>query len=79
MNRKNLYKDKNKWRKTKNLQKKRYYDKHSNNDVNSREKYTNEEIEMILKHEIPDIELAKKIGRSLRAIQGKRSKLKNGY
>ncbi len=77
MNRRSDYKDIEKWRKTKKLQQKRYYDKHRKYDVNSRERYTEEEIEMILKHEISDVELSKCIGRSVKAIQIKRCKLKS--
>ena len=40
------------------------------------QRYTEEELEMILAHEIPDEELAKKLGRSVMAIQVKRAKLK---
>lgn len=76
MNRRSDYKDLEKWRKTKRLQQKRYYDKHAKVAINSRERYTEEEIEMILNHEISDVELSKKIGRSVKAIQIKRCKLK---
>ena len=76
MNRRSDYKDLEKWRKTKKLQQKRYYDKHAKCAINSRERYTEEEIEMILNHEISDVELSKKIGRSVKAIQIKRCKLK---
>ena len=39
-------------------------------------RYTTEEKEMILKHEIPDVEIAKKIGRTTRSIHTARSKWK---
>ena len=48
--------------------KQRYYDK-TKDAVNSRSRYTEEEKEMILDHEIPDSQLAEKLGRSVKAIQ----------
>lgn len=58
--------------------KKRYYQK-TINSVNSRCRYTVEEIEMILKHEIPDSELSKELGRSVGSIQGARNRYKDKY
>ena len=75
MNRKREYKDLDKWVKTKKRQAKRYYKKHSQNATNSKQGYTIEEINMIMQHEISDVELSKKIGRSVRAIQVKRAKI----
>ena len=43
--------------------------------INHRLRFTDEEIQMIKDHNIPDMELAKKIGRSVQAIQIKRSRL----
>lgn len=75
MNRKHLYKDLEKWKQTKKKQSKKYYDTHSRNATNSKKQYTPEEIELIIKHEISDVELSKILGRSVNAIQVKRSKL----
>lgn len=55
--------------------KKRYYDK-TRDSMNRYERYTEEEKEMIIAHDIPDSELAEKIGRGVAAIQGMRAKLK---
>ena len=66
------------WRKKnpakRNAARKRYYAK-SQNAPNHKQRYTEDEVEMILKHEMPDSELAKRIGRSIQAIQGKRNKM----
>lgn len=45
-------------------------------DETYRKRYSKKEVIMILKHDIPDRELAKLLGRSVRCIQIKRSKLK---
>ena len=58
--------------------KKRYYHK-TINSVNSKCRYTVKEIEMILKHEIPDSELSKELGRSVGAIQQARNRYKDKY
>jgi hypothetical protein len=58
--------------------KKRYYQK-TINSVNSKCRYTVEEIEMILKHEIPDSELSKELGRSVGSIQHVRNRYKDKY
>lgn len=57
-------------------EKKRYYNQFTY-APNSREPFTDEEIEMILAHNMPDRELSKKLGRTIRAIQVTRSKLKH--
>lgn len=77
VNRKHQYKDLDKWRAAKNRQRAKYYHK-TQNAPNSKSRYTDEEIEMILNHSIPDIELSRKIGRSVQAIQQKRKKVKGG-
>lgn len=56
-----------------------YYQRGRQEDINSTSRYTNAEIEMIMEHKIPDREIAKKLGRSIQAIQVVRSKVKNGY
>ena len=75
MLRKDKYKDLDKWKKTASAQRKRYYDK-TTNQRNSRKKWTQYEIETILDHEKTDSELSKNLGRSVRSIQVKRSRLK---
>lgn len=75
MNRKESYKDLNKWRESCQRQKAKYYGKTSNAE-NSRQPYTQKEMELILDHNITDTELAKMLGRSVLSIQIKRSRLK---
>lgn len=75
MNRKNQYKDMEKYHKARNRQRARYYGKTSNAE-NSRQPYTLKEMELILDHNITDTELAKMLGRSVLSIQIKRSRLK---
>lgn len=55
---------------------KRYYARTSGSAHNSREQWTEKEIKMILAREVSDTELAKVLGRSVRAIQVQRCKLK---
>ena len=43
--------------------------------INHSLRFTDDEIQMIKDHEIPDMELSKKIGRSVQAIQIKRNRL----
>ena len=54
--------------------KRKYYSKTAY-AVNHKYNYTDEEIQMILDHNLTDTEIAKKIGRSVQAIQIKRSRL----
>lgn len=75
MNRKDTYKDLKKWRKTCNAQSNRYYGKTSYAE-NSRQRYTVRELNLILDQRITDTELSKMIGRSVKSIQVKRSRLK---
>lgn len=58
-----------------NEQKKRYYSKSALNAQNFKKQWTHEEDNLVLKHEISDNELAKQIGRSVQAIQIRRSRL----
>ena len=74
MNRKESYKDLEKWKNTCNNQNRRYYKKTAIYDNKTR--YTDGECEMILKHDIPDTELSKIIHRSVMSIQIKRSRLR---
>lgn len=75
MLKKHNYKDLDKWRKSKNRQRKRYYDKTSN-AANKGERWTQQEIDLVLKHEITDMELSRLIGRTVASIQSLRCKLK---
>jgi len=75
MNRKNQYKDMEKWREARNRQRARYYGKTSN-AKNSGQPYTLKEMGLILDHNITDSELSKMLGRSVESIQIKRSRLK---
>ena len=75
MNRKNSYKDLDKWRKTCRKQNQKYYNK----TAFKYEKRTWDtfEDEIILKHELSDTQLSEILHRSVRAIQIRRSRLKN--
>ncbi len=57
--------------------KKKYYNKHNKHDINSHKPYTEDECELILEHKIPDVQLSKELGRTLRAIHIKRVTLNN--
>lgn len=72
----NGYKDCNKFKEAKNRRKKRYYTKHAIGKEHRYKRYNEEEIQLILKHEMTDVELSKILGRSVEAIQIKRSNLK---
>lgn len=63
-----------KWRETCREQKRRYYEK-TQNSRNNGNKYTLEEIKMILDKNYSDTELSQMLGRSVKAIQVKRCKL----
>lgn len=67
------YRDKERLRKTRNEQRRRYYNKTS---VYERREWTSSEIEMIMKREITDTELSKEIKRSVSSIQMKRYRIK---
>ena len=56
--------------------KKRYYDK-TRNAPNQRARWSLEEIEMVLKHEIPDSELSIRLGRGVQAIQAARHRFRD--
>jgi hypothetical protein len=66
---------KNNPEKTKEI-KEKYYNKNKGNDTNKRQRYTTEEIDLILNKDLSDIELAKMLKRSMRAIQVVRCKYK---
>ena len=71
---KRRYKDKEKFRQYRNGYNSRYYKK-TENAIRKRLKWTDKEIEMILGKKHTDTELSNMIGRSVKAIQVKRSKL----
>ena len=54
-----------------------YYRRYSKSK-NSNKRWTDQEIKLLIDHSIPDIDLHKKIERSLKAIHVQRSKLKKG-
>lgn len=56
----------------------KYYSKNKGNDTNRRQPYTTKEIDLILNKEFPDVELARMLKRSMKAIQMARCKYKNG-
>lgn len=72
-----MYKNKELARKTRNEQRKNNYAQTRKGAFSAKEKWTNEEIELITASTLNDRELAKKLGRSVQAIQGKRYRLKN--
>lgn len=59
-------------------EKERYYNKNKGNDTNKRQPYTTKEIDLILNKDFSDVELAKMLKRSVRAIQIARHRYKNG-
>ena len=67
------YRDMERYRRTRNEQRKRYYDKTAGYQPR---KWTAEEEVMVLAHIVTDTELSKRIQRSVRAIQVHRCKLK---
>lgn len=60
------------FRETRNAQKNRYYGKTA---IYAARRWTAEEEQKVLEHSIPDTELSSKIGRSVRSIQIRRSRL----
>lgn len=57
--------------------KKNYAKSRELHSANRYTRWTSWEMDLVLEHSIPDIELSAKIGRSVQAIQGKRNKIKN--
>lgn len=72
-NRKNDYRDMEKYLKTCYAQRQRYYNKTA---IYKPSHWTFEQDMMVLEHSIPDSELSAKINHSVRAIQLRRCKLK---
>lgn len=75
MNRKELYKDMERYRETKGKYYSRYY-KATENARNSGKCWTAAEDKLVIEHSISDRELSKTIGRSMKAILVRRAKLK---
>ncbi len=73
---KELYKNMERYYETKRKHRKKYYSK-SANAQNSNKRLTEQEIQMILEHKIPDSELSEQIGRSLKAIQNARMRYRH--
>lgn len=70
------YKDRMKWFNTKKEQQRRYYRKFTY-APNHHIVWSEDDKKLVLEHSIPDSQLAKKIGRSVGAIQQMRYILKN--
>ena len=75
MLRKSNYRDLDKWKTRCREQKRRYYSK-TQYARNGNVKWTEEENNLVLQHNITDTELSKLIGRSVASIQTQRSVLK---
>ena len=73
MNRKGDYKNIEKWRETCHKQRLKYYRKTAHAE-NKNKRWTAEEIEIVMNHEVSDHKISKIIGRSVEAIQLKRCK-----
>lgn len=71
--RKNSYADMNKFLKTRNLQRKRYYQKTA--FKYGRRRWTQQEDDLVLKREMTDMQLSDLIHRSVGAIQSRRTML----
>lgn len=71
---KKKYKDMEKYKAYKRRVTKKYYDKTATYE---KIKWTPEQEELVLKHEITDTQLSNLIGHSVKAIQVRRSRLKN--
>lgn len=73
MNRKNCYKDIGKWRETCHKQRLKYYRKTAC-AKNKNKPWTDEEIETVMRHDMPDHTISEILGRSVQAIQMQRYK-----
>lgn len=72
----NLYRNEEKYNAYANRNRKKNYNKTSWS-VNSNQRWTEDEIDIILTHEKSDFEIAQELGRSVQSIQIKRARLKN--
>ena len=77
MLRKSNYRDMEKYKKTKREQQKRYYHK-TQDALNKRKHWDDEETDLVIKHEISDTELSKLLKRSVKAIQLRRHRFRMG-
>ena len=75
MLRKKYYADMEKFRRTANAQKRRYYGK-TVNAKNRGEPWSKHEVERVFARDVTDTELSAEIGRSVRAIQVMRSRVR---
>lgn len=75
MNRKKDYRDMDRYRETRNAQKRRYY-RRTEKSINSGQPWTPHEIKRVMEHNVTDMQLSKEIGRSVAAIQVMRNRLK---
>lgn len=71
---KRFYRDKEKYRKYHNGYNRRYY-RRTQNAENSKQTWSDREIEIIMARESSDREIAEQIGRSVNAIQIKRHRM----
>ena len=69
------YRDMEKYQNYSRRMKRAYYGK-TTNAQNSHQPWTVREIEIVMAHEMPDMEISKLIGRSVKAIQSARNKYK---
>lgn len=77
---KSNYADLNKWRETWKLQKRRYYGKTQfYSQISNKRVWTSKEDDLVIQHQVLDIQLAEQIHRSVAAIQIRRCKLKKKY
>lgn len=76
MLRRTEYKNIDRFRQTRNKQKKRRNDKSLQYATQKGKRFTEEEILRIIKHDIPDMELARELGRSYGSIISARNKYK---
>lgn len=76
MNRKELYRDMERYRETKNKYYSKYY-KATENARNKGKRWTKDEDKLVIEHSVSDRELSREIGRSMKAIQMRRAKIKN--
>lgn len=74
MNRKNKYKDLDRFKETKRRQQERY--NYKNGAYKWRTRWNEEDEQRVLAHDIPDSELSKEIKHSIASIQTRRSELK---
>lgn len=73
LNRKSEYKDIEKWRETCHKQRLKYYRKTAFAN-NHHKRWTDEELEIVMRHEVPDHMISQMIGRSVESIQNMRCK-----